>query len=298
MEVDAFSVIVIGVDRKPLTKLESARFDTSRHGEFGANPGDEELISLVFAEGVKQPPAVRKVGDTWEVLDGVRRTLALRTANDLKRKVGEPEHLLPIHVIETCDDLEASITQIELNLNREEDDPISLGLKFEAVLEALCFPDDKSKAVPYPDALKRLAKRAKCSDSTVRQYVHLTKMEPGVQDLVRTKKLGIAAAQALVKLAPDAQSKLAEKLVASGNGKNAVAARAERDEAEPKEPVKPPKVPANVWHAIFHLANVDNTMTQELKNKIKTVRIVLGDLPIGQDPELLSLVQRITEVKK
>jgi ParB-like chromosome segregation protein Spo0J len=296
--IDPFSVTVIGVDRKAVTKLEAARFDSARHGEFGANPGDEELINLIYSEGVKQPPAVRKVKDSYEVLDGVRRTLALRTANDLKRKMGEPEWLLPIHVIELCDDLEASITQIELNLNREEDDPISLGNKFSVIVDALCFPADKSKSIPYPDALKRLSKRAKCSESTVRQYINLTQMEPGVQDQIRNKKLGIAAAQALVKLAPDAQARIAEKLISSGNGKNVEAARQARDTGGPREVTKPPKVPASVWHAVFHLAAVDDTISKDTKTKIDTLRIAMGDLPIGHDPELLALVQRVTEVKK
>jgi ParB-like chromosome segregation protein Spo0J len=290
---DVYKVTVLGVDRKPCNDLEVARYDLSRHGEFGANPGDEELVRLVFAEGVKQPVCVRKLPDGYEVLDGARRTLALREANDLKRKFDEPEHELPIFVVETCNDLEAAITQVELNLNREDDDPISLGIKFRAILDGLCFNPDESKRISYPDAVKRLSIRAKRSESGVRQYAQLPTLAPDVQDQVRKGTLGIAAAISLIKLAPDAQSKAAAKLIESGNGKNAQAARQIRNSSVTVTN-KPPKVSAEVWRQAFTLYYLQPD--KDLEPKIDAIRIALGDLPIGHDPKLLALVQKVTDV--
>ncbi len=295
---NCYNVVVIGVDRKPENDLEKARFEPVRHGEFGANPGDEELINLIYLEGVKQAPFVRQNGSVYEVVDGGRRVLALREANRKRKQNGLPQLDLPIIVADICNDLEAAMCQVELNINREEDDPISLGNKFKMIVWELT--NNKVNPVTFPDAIKKLSSVVKCSESKVRQYMTLPDLEESVQDQVRKKDIGIGAAVALVKLAPHAQVQAATNLLENGKGKDADAARKVRDQVanrQEKNLTKPPKVPTDVWRVVVLLYDTGmlGDRSPEFEAKIDAIRICLGDLPIGHDPELLEVVNKATE---
>lgn len=291
--------IIVGVDRKPENDLEKVRYEPVRHGEFGANQGDEELVNLIYLEGVKQPPYVRMIEPgVYEVLDGCRRVLAGRAANARRKKNDLPALSLPVLVADVCNDLEAALAQVELNINREEDDPISLGMKFKMIVWDMT--NNKINPMGYPDAIKKLSSIVKCSDSKVRQYMTLPDLEASVQDQVRKKEIGIGAAVALVKLAPHAQVQAATNLLEKGKGKDAEEARKVRDSIANKEEKaisKPPKVPPDVWRTVVVLYDTGmlGEKSAEFEAKIDAIRICLGDLPIGHDPELLEVVQKATE---
>lgn len=292
LSVDPSDVIIIGVDRDPTGDIEKARVD-NRSLEFGANPGDEELIHSVFLHGVKQPVACREKskGEAVEVIDGVRRTLALRAANNLRESTGDEPWLLPI-IVDRYDDLESLRTKISLNCHRAEDDPISLGLMFKVVLDSF-----QSAGAKYPDAVKKLSLDANCSDSKVRQYVQFLDLSPDVQDQVRKGSLGIAAAVSLRNLAPQTQSKAAEKLISSGKGKDAQAARAVRDEVEPKEGI--PKIPMSTWADVFTLVELEKNHPdmRPFLPLVKAIQVALGKLPLG-DSEISILVERVSKLEK
>jgi ParB-like chromosome segregation protein Spo0J len=282
--IDPSELLVLGVDIEPIGELQAARVD-HRAKEFGQHEGDDGLVRDVYCRNVQKSVSVRKVGDKLEVVDGQRRTMAARLANEMRVKTGDNPWCIPI-TIESRDDLESLRCKVSLNRNTRADDPIELGRMLEALVSAM-----QKDSGTYLDAVRKAAQDANCSEGSVRNYIKLTRLSLEVQDQVRLGHLGIAVAVALSGRDEETQSKTAAKLIEQGRGKDAKAARNLRDGKADKKGIT-----GKHLRDMLTLFDLEPAKYEEHQEAVLMVRVILGEKEVSDLP--WSLKELVTRAKK
>jgi ParB family chromosome partitioning protein len=227
-KVSPESLVVIGID-----VVEGPLIDLIDHRIFGVK--DENLIRDIFDKGVLQTVLCRKMENgRLEVIDGRRRVLHAREANKLRAKTGAALVKVPVNVIQ-ADDIKALELQISLNMNRKEEDPITLSKKISTLIGMLA---------DSPETIRRVAVASNMSEASVRNYQRLARMDESIHEKIRSGKLGVSAALTLSAESPEVQNKIADKLIETGSGKDAAKAREVRNaEVPPDKTVRGPGRP-------------------------------------------------------
>lgn len=99
----------------------------------------DDLAKSIEQSGLMQPIVVRQLNDTYEIIDGHRRVMAIR---QLGR--GQVEA-----IIKSCDEREAQILSVIGNLQRKNLNPIEQAIAFKKLLDKKIFKDKRelSKAI-------------------------------------------------------------------------------------------------------------------------------------------------------
>jgi ParB family chromosome partitioning protein len=156
--------------------------------------GESEIIDLaesIREFGILQPILVRRSGDGYELIAGERR---LRGAT----RAGLSE--IPAMVVE-AEPLNQQIIALVENVQRKN---------LSAIEEAACLEDILSKTGWSQVELSRRLGR---SQASIANKLRLLKLDPAVQRLVITGKLGERQARSLLSLSGDDQKLLAQRAI-------------------------------------------------------------------------------------
>src|SRR6056300_337859 len=161
----------------------------------------EELSQSVKELGVIQPITVRKKGSAFELISGERRLRASEMAG-LKT--------IPAYV-RLADDQESLEMALVENIQRQDLDPIEIGLSYERLIEEINLTQDQ------------LSERVGKKRSTITNYMRLLKLDPIIQTGIRDQFITMGHGRALVNVEdPKTQLDLYKQIVKKGLSVRAV----------------------------------------------------------------------------
>jgi ParB family chromosome partitioning protein len=179
--------------------------------------GEQEITELsesIREFGVLQPILVRQAGQRYELIAGERRLRASKLAG-LKS--------VPAIVVE-AEPLHQQIIALVENIQRKN---------LSSVEEAVSLQDILSKTGWSQSELSRRMGR---SQASIANKLRLLRLDPAVQELVLTGKLGERQARALLSLSPEDQVTLAQKAVYEEMSSRALETAAENWNSKPRAP--------------------------------------------------------------
>lgn len=169
-EVDTFEIPVDAIETNPYqprTQFDSEALD--------------ELKESIRVQGVIQPIAVRKIGDSYQLISGERRLQASKLAG-LKT--------IPAYIREASDSQMLELGLIE-NIQRENLNPMEIAMAYKRLLDECGIKQEE------------LGSRVGKDRSTVNNYLRLLNLPDLVQEGLAEKKLSMGHARALLGLNHD-----------------------------------------------------------------------------------------------
>ena len=155
----------------------------------------EELSHSIKELGVIQPITVRKKGKGFELIAGERRFRASQMAG---------LETIPAYV-RLADDQESLEIALVENIQREDLDPIEIGLSYQRLIEEINLTQDQ------------LSIRVGKKRSTITNYMRLLKMDPIIQTGIRDNFISMGHGRALINIdSPKEQIKLYKIVVKKG----------------------------------------------------------------------------------
>jgi len=152
----------------------------------------EELSQSVKELGVIQPITVRKKGSSFELIAGERRFRACEMAG-LKT--------IPAFV-RLADDQESLEMALVENIQRQDLDPIEIGLSYQRLIDEIKLTQDQ------------LSTRVGKKRSTITNYMRLLKLDPILQTGIRDSFISMGHGRALINVdSPKEQIKLYKTVV-------------------------------------------------------------------------------------
>ena len=155
----------------------------------------EELSHSIKEMGVIQPITVRKKGKGFELIAGERRFRASQMAG---------LETIPAYV-RLADDQESLEIALVENIQREDLDPIEIGLSYQRLIEEINLTQDQ------------LSIRVGKKRSTITNYMRLLKLDPIIQTGIRDNFISMGHGRALINIdSPKEQIKLYKIVVKKG----------------------------------------------------------------------------------
>ena len=155
----------------------------------------EELSHSIKEMGVIQPITVRKKGKSFELIAGERRFRASQMAG---------LETIPAYV-RLADDQESLEIALDENIQREDLDPIEIGLSYQRLIEEINLTQDQ------------LSIRVGKKRSTITNYMRLLKLDPIIQTGIRDNFISMGHGRALINIdSPKEQIKLYKIVVKKG----------------------------------------------------------------------------------
>ena len=155
----------------------------------------EELSHSIKELGVIQPITVRKKGKGFELIAGERRFRASQMAG---------LETIPAYV-RLADDQESLEIALVENIQREDLDPIEIGLSYQRLIEEINLTQDQ------------LSIRVGKKRSTITNYMRLLKLDPIIQTGIRDNFISMGHGRALINIdSPKEQIKLYKIVVKKG----------------------------------------------------------------------------------
>ena len=156
----------------------------------------QELARSIESLGIIQPITVRIKNSTdYEIVSGERRYRAAKVAGLSK---------LPAYIREANDQELLEMALVE-NIQREDLDPIEIGMSYQRLLEEIGLTQDK------------LSERVGKKRSTISNYVRLLKLDPIIQSGMRDGFLSMGHGRALINIENQVlQLEIYEKIIRKG----------------------------------------------------------------------------------
>jgi len=156
----------------------------------------QELARSIKSLGIIQPITVRKKDSTdYEIVSGERRYRAAKIAGLAK---------LPAYIREANDQELLEMALVE-NIQREDLDPIEIGMSYQRLLEEIGLTQEK------------LSERVGKKRSTISNYVRLLKLDPIIQSGMRDGFLSMGHGRALINIENQVlQLEIYEKIIRKG----------------------------------------------------------------------------------
>jgi len=198
-------------------------------GDLVANPNQprqefdekalDQLAASIRKSGVLQPILVRRTATGYELIAGERRLRAARMA-------GLTE--IPA-LVRSVDEQQQSLLALVENLQREDLDPIEKAEAFRAIRERTNWTHDQ------------LATELGFERSSISNMLRLLELPAPVQTLVRTRRLTMGHARALLAAPSERRRELADLVLDQGLSVRATEKLASESRKEPGEPKSTPK---------------------------------------------------------
>lgn len=189
-----------GIDAKPVNSISEVLI-----GQIQANPFQprtafeevalQELADSIKTHGVIQPITVRKMGyDSYQIISGERRTRASILAGLTK---------IPAYIRVANDQEMLEMALIE-NIQREELNPIEIGLSYKRLMEECNLKQDE------------VGERVSKNRSTVNNYLRLLKLPDSIQLALKDGKISMGHARAIINVeGAQKQEWMLEQMLAS-----------------------------------------------------------------------------------
>lgn len=183
----------------PLENISTNPFQPRTHFNEDAL---KELSSSIKELGVIQPVTVRKMkGDQYQLVSGERRLRASKMAGISK---------IPAYVRLANDQESLEMALVE-NIQRQDLDPIEIGLSYQRLIEEINLTQDQ------------LSERVGKKRSTITNYMRLLKLDPIIQTGIRDQFITMGHGRALVNVEdPKTQLNLYKQIVKKGLSVRAV----------------------------------------------------------------------------
>lgn len=174
----------------PLENISTNPFQPRTHFNEDAL---KELSSSIKELGVIQPVTVRKMkGDQYQLVSGERRLRASKMAEISK---------IPAYVRLANDQESLEMALVE-NIQRQDLDPIEIGLSYQRLIEEINLTQDQ------------LSERVGKKRSTITNYMRLLKLDPIIQTGIRDQFITMGHGRALVNVEdPKTQLDLYKQIV-------------------------------------------------------------------------------------
>jgi len=206
----------------------------------------EELSQSIKELGVIQPITVRKKGNTFELISGERR---LRASEMAKLKT------IPAYV-RLADDQESLEMALVENIQRQDLDPIEIGLSYQRLIEEI-------KLTQY-----QLSSRVGKKRSTITNYMRLLKLDPIIQTGIRDRFITMGHGRALINIeTPSEQIKLYKIIVKKGLSVRETEAIVRKSKT-PKKSSETPYQPAYIKQAADDLEKLFDTAVSVNANSL------------------------------
>ena len=183
----------------PLENISTNPFQPRTHFNEDAL---KELSNSIKELGVIQPVTVRKMkGDQYQLVSGERRLRASKMAGISK---------IPAYVRLANDQESLEMALVE-NIQRQDLDPIEIGLSYQRLIEEINLTQDQ------------LSERVGKKRSTITNYMRLLKLDPIIQTGIRDQFITMGHGRALVNVEdPKTQLDLYKQIVKKGLSVRAV----------------------------------------------------------------------------
>ena len=206
----------------------------------------EELSQSIKELGVIQPITVRKKGNAFELISGERRLRASEMA-ELKT--------IPAYV-RLADDQESLEMALVENIQRQNLDPIEIGLSYQRLIEEIKLTQDQ------------LSSRVGKKRSTITNYMRLLKLDPIIQTGIRDSFITMGHGRALINIeSPAEQIKLYKTIVKKGLSVRETEALVRKSKA-PKQSSETPYQPAYIQQAADDLEKLFDTAVSVNANSL------------------------------
>ncbi len=206
----------------------------------------EELSQSIKELGVIQPITVRKKGNAFELISGERRLRASEMA-ELKT--------IPAYV-RLADDQESLEMALVENIQRQDLDPIEIGLSYQRLIEEIKLTQDQ------------LSSRVGKKRSTITNYMRLLKLDPIIQTGIRDSFITMGHGRALINIeSPAVQIKLYKTIVKKGLSVRETEALVRKSKA-PKQSSETPYQPAYIQQAADDLEKLFDTAVSVNANSL------------------------------
>jgi len=214
----------------------------------------EELLALVQSIktlGLIQPITVRSISESrYQIISGERRWRASKLAG-LKSipayiRIADDQGMLEMALVE--------------NIQRSDLNPLEIAISYQRLIDECELQHDE------------LAKRVGKERSTVSNYVRLLKLPPDIQSALKSKKLSMGHARALIGLEdPSQQLFVYKKLIKDGLSVRQTEAMV-RDLKNPAQTIK--KAPGSVEHP--EVKKIKDRLSYVLGSKVEINRTARG----------------------
>ena len=186
-------LIVGSIIDLPIEKISNNPFQPRTHFN---EESIKELSTSIKQLGVIQPVTVRKIkGNKYQLVSGERRLRASELAG-LKT--------IPSYV-RLADDRESLEMALVENIQRQDLDPIEIGLSYERLINEIKLTQDQ------------LSERIGKKRSTIANYMRLLKLDPIIQTGIRDRFITMGHGRALVNISDSKlQIELYKKIVKKG----------------------------------------------------------------------------------
>ncbi len=188
------------VDAKPANSISEISISQIEANPFQPRTEFEEVALLELAESIKihgviQPITVRKMGyDSYQIISGERRTRASLLAGLTK---------IPAYIRVANDQEMLEMALIE-NIQREELNPIEIGLSYKRLMEECSLKQEE------------VGDRVGKNRSTVTNYLRLLKLPDAVQLALKEGKISMGHARAIINVDdPKKQEWMLEQMLAN-----------------------------------------------------------------------------------
>lgn len=237
----------------------------------------EELLALVQSiksVGLIQAITVRSISESrYQIISGERRWRASKLAG-LKTipayiRIADDQGMLEMALVE--------------NIQRSDLNPLEIAISYQRLIEECDLQHDE------------LAKRVGKERSTVSNYVRLLKLPPDIQSALKSKKLSMGHARALIGLEdPSQQLFVYKKLVKDGLSVRQTEALV-RDMKNPSQTIK--KAPATVEHP--EVKKIKDRLSYVLGSKVEINRTARGKgkivIHFNSDDQFNNIVDQIDD---
>ena len=186
-------LIVGSIIDLPIEKISNNPFQPRTHFN---EESIKELSTSIKQLGVIQPVTVRKIkGNKYQLVSGERRLRASKLAG---------LNTIPSYV-RLADDKESLEMALVENIQRQDLDPIEIGLSYERLINEIKLTQDQ------------LSERVGKKRSTIANYMRLLKLDPIIQTGIRDKFITMGHGRALVNINDSKlQIELYKKIVKKG----------------------------------------------------------------------------------
>ena len=186
-------LIVGSIIDLPIEKISNNPFQPRTHFN---EESIKELSTSIKQLGVIQPVTVRKIkGNKYQLVSGERRLRASKLAG---------LNTIPSYV-RLADDKESLEMALVENIQRQDLDPIEIGLSYERLINEIKLTQDQ------------LSERVGKKRSTIANYMRLLKLDPIIQTGIRDRFITMGHGRALVNISDSKlQIELYKKIVKKG----------------------------------------------------------------------------------
>ncbi len=170
---------VSGVAEIEIDRISTNPVQPRHHFEQGPL---EELAQSIAVHGVITPITVRKHFDGYELISGERRLRASKMAG---------RTTIPAYIITVGSDAQMLEIALVENLQREDLNPLEVALGYQRLIDECQLKQDE------------VAVKVGKDRSTVANFLRLLRLPPDVQSALRTKRISMGHARALLALSSE-----------------------------------------------------------------------------------------------